>query len=126
MNTPHPPSISWDEGMQRLFKSRPDFADAYLKNAAEGATDKVGIALFVEAVRRVAEFRGLAEVAEKAGMKPDTLARALSGRGKPAFNTLVSITQAIDMRLTVVPAAPRKPAPKKRTPAKKKPRRATA
>ncbi len=125
MNTPPPPSIPWDEGIQRLLKNCPDFAAAYLEVSAEGATDDFGRTIFLHALHRVAKFRGLAEVAEKAGMKPASLSRALSGRGNPRLKTLVSITHAIGMRLAVVPAEPPVPASKKRA-AAKKPKRAAA
>ena len=130
MNTPHPPSISWDEGIERLLKNRPGFEAAYVENAADGAVDDEGIAIFVGTLRRVAKFRGMTEVAAKAGMKVESLSRAMSGRGNPTLKTLVSITQAIGMRLAVVPAEPpAAPAPKKKPAAPKKPkatRKATA
>lgn len=127
MNTPHPPSISWDEGLERLMKNRPGFTAAYVESAAEGATDEVGIALFVKALHRVAKFRGMTEVAEKAGMTPASLSRALSGRGNPTHKTLVSIMQAVGMKFSVTPIET-PPAPKKRAVVKrpKSPRKATA
>ena len=56
----------------------------------------------------------MTEVAEKAGMKVESLSRALSARGNPTLKTLLSITQALDMRIAVVPAEPVPPAPNKR------------
>lgn len=119
MSEIHPPSVSHDDAMQRLFAARPDFAAAYLENAAEGATDEEGITIFVVALRRVAKFRGLAVVAEKVGMTPESLSHELSGRADPTLRTLVGISQAIGMKLAVVPVEPPKPAPKKRKPAAK-------
>ncbi len=114
MNNLHPPTTPLSEVVQRLLKGDPGKAAIYLEVAAEEATDDIGRAAFLSALRDVAKFRGMTEVAEKAGMKVESLSRALSGRGNPTFKTLVSITQALGMRFTVVPAEPTEPAPKKR------------
>ena len=125
----HPPSIPLREAVQRLLKNKPETAATYLEVAAEEATDDVGHAGLLTALRDVANLRGVSEVAAKAGMKVESLTRALSGRGNPTLRTLVSITQAVGMKFTVTPIEATKPAPKKKPAAVKKPklpRKATA
>lgn len=114
MSTPRTPSLTHDEVVQRFLRNRPGFAATYLEVSAEGATDPIGREVFLIALHDVAKFRGMTEVAEKAGMKVESLSRALSARGNPTLKTLVSITQALGMRFTLVPAEPTEPAAKKR------------
>ena len=55
------------------------------------------------ALRRIAEARGgMAKVAKAAGMvERESLYRALSVRGNPRLSTLVAVTKAVGMRITV-------------------------
>jgi probable addiction module antidote protein len=54
------------------------------------------------ALRRVAEARGgVAKVAKAAGIERESLYRALSPRGNPRWSTLVAVTKAMGLRLTV-------------------------
>jgi len=126
VNTIHPPSISLDEGINRLMRSIPDFAPNYLEVTAEGATDDFGRQMFMKALHRVVEFRGITEVAERAGMTPEGLTSALSDRADMTVDALGKIVNAIGMKLAVVPVEPPKAAPKKRVAAKKSPRKASA
>ena len=114
MSNLHPPTTPLSEVVQRFLKNSPGRAAVYLEVAAEEATDDIGRAAFLVALHDVAKFRGMTEVAEKAGMKVESLSRALSVRGNPTLKTLVNITQALGMRFTVVPAERTEPAPKKR------------
>jgi hypothetical protein len=51
---------------------------------------------------RVAEARGgIAKVARMAGIERESLYRALSAKGKPRLSTLVAVTQAVGLKLTV-------------------------
>ncbi len=130
MSELQPASISHEEFVSRLLKKRPELAAVYVKVAAEEATDDLGRAVFVSVLHDVVKFRGVTGVAEKAGMRVESLSRALSGRGNPTLKTLVSVAQAIDMRLALVPVEPPVPAPKKLKPAvkpkTKSPRKTTA
>lgn len=93
------PSISHDEAMIRSLRDDPELAVEYLKAAME-ATDDPQILLI--ALRRIAEARGgLAQVAKKAGIERESLYRALSPRGNPRWSTLVAVTKAVGLRLTV-------------------------
>ena len=54
------------------------------------------------ALRHVAEARGgVAKIAKAAGMERESLYRALSPRGNPRLSTLVAVTKAMGLTLTV-------------------------
>jgi probable addiction module antidote protein len=92
-------SISHDEAVIRELRDNPAFAVEYLKAALEDA-DEPEVLLI--ALRRVAEARGgVAKVAKAAGLERESLYRALSARGNPRLSTLVAVTRAIGLRLTV-------------------------
>jgi len=53
-------------------------------------------------LRRIAEARGgIAKVAKAAGVERESLYRALSVRGNPRLSTLVAVTKAVGLKLTV-------------------------
>jgi probable addiction module antidote protein len=92
-------SISHDEAIVRELKENPKFAEEYLKAALED-TDEPKVLLL--ALRHLAEARGgLAKVAKKAGVERESLYRALSPTGNPRLSTLVAVTKAIGLKLTV-------------------------
>lgn len=92
-------SISHDEAMVKKLREHPEFAAEYLKAALEDA-DEPGVLLI--ALRRVAEAQGgVAKVAKAAGVERESLYRALSPRGNPRWSTLVAVTQAMGLKLTV-------------------------
>ncbi|MGA7472281.1 MAG: addiction module antidote protein, partial [Candidatus Sulfotelmatobacter sp.] len=86
----------------RELRDNPDFAAEYLKAALEDA-DEPNVLLI--ALRRIAEARGgIAKVAKAAGIERESLYRALSARGNPRLSTLVAVTKAVGLKLTVEPA----------------------
>jgi putative addiction module killer protein/probable addiction module antidote protein len=92
-------SISHDEATVRELRNNPEFAAEYLRAALEDA-DEPSVLLI--ALRRIAEARGgLAKVAKAAGIERESLYRALSERGNPRLSTLVAVTKAVGLRLTV-------------------------
>lgn len=92
-------SISHESAVVRELRKRPEFAAEYLRAALED--DDEPRALLI-ALRRVAEARGgLAKVAKAAGIERESLYRALSTRGNPRLSTLVAVTKAIGLKLTV-------------------------
>jgi probable addiction module antidote protein len=92
-------SISHDEAMVKELRENPDFAAEYLKAAMED-TEEPEVLLI--ALRRVAEARGgVAKVAKAAGIERESLYRALSARGNPRWSTLVAVTKAMGLKLTV-------------------------
>lgn len=92
-------SISHDEAIVRELKENPDFAEEYLKAALEDADEPKVLLL---ALRHLAEAKGgIAKVAKKAGVERESLYRALSPSGNPRLSTLVAVTKAIGLKLTV-------------------------
>jgi probable addiction module antidote protein len=88
--------------MVKKLRSDPHFAIEYIKQAMED-TDEPQVLLI--ALRQVAESRGgVAKVARKAGIERESLYRALSPRGNPRFSTLLAVTKALGLTLTVKPA----------------------
>lgn len=95
-------SESHDEVMRRRLRDNPNFAVEYLKAALED-TEEPGVLLI--ALRRIAEARGgIAKVAKAAGIERESLYRALSAKGNPRLSTLVAVTKAVGLKLTVEPA----------------------
>jgi probable addiction module antidote protein len=95
----HKASISHDDAMVKELREHPDFAAEYLKAALEDM-EEPGVLLV--ALRRVAEARGgVAKVAKAAGVERESLYRALSARGNPRWSTLVAVTKAMGLKITV-------------------------
>ncbi len=91
--------ISHDEVMVKKLRRDPAFAAEYLKAAMED-TEKPQVLLL--ALRHIADARGgMANIAKKAGLERESLYRALSPRGNPRFSTLMAVTKALGLTLTV-------------------------
>jgi probable addiction module antidote protein len=92
-------SISHHKAMLQELRDDPEYAAEYLKAALE-ETDEPRVLLL--ALRRVAEARGgLAKVAKSAGIERESLYRALSPHGNPRLSTLVAVTKAMGLKLSV-------------------------
>src|ERR1700683_1571585 len=92
-------SVSHDESTIQELRNDPQFAVEYLKVALEDS-ENPGVLLI--ALRRVAEARGgIAKVAKLAGIERESLYRALSAKGNPRLSTLVAVTKAVGLKLTV-------------------------
>jgi probable addiction module antidote protein len=92
-------SISHDEAMIRELRDDPEFAAEYLRAALEEDDEP---AVLLLALRQIAEARGgIAKVAKAAGIERESLYRALSRRGNPRLSTLVAVTRAVGLKLTV-------------------------
>jgi probable addiction module antidote protein len=94
----HRASVSHDESMVRLLRKDAAFAAEYLKAALED-DDEPRVLLI--ALRHIAQARGIAKVAKAAGIERESLYRSLSARGNPRMSTLVSVTKAMGLKLTV-------------------------
>ena len=95
----HKASISHDEATIRELRANPRFAAEYLRAALEESDDPKVLLI---ALRRIAESRGgIAKVAKAAGIERESLYRALSPEGNPRLSTLLAVTRAIGLRLTV-------------------------
>jgi probable addiction module antidote protein len=91
-------SSSHEETIIRRLRKDPDFAAEYLKATLEDEDEPRVLLL---ALRHLAQARGVAKVAKAAGIERESLYRALSRRGNPRLSTLVAVTKAIGLRLTV-------------------------
>jgi probable addiction module antidote protein len=92
-------SISHEEATVRELRENPECAAEYLRAALED-DDEPSVLLI--ALRRIAEARGgIAKVAKAAGIERESLYRALSARGNPRLSTLVAVTKAVGLKLTV-------------------------
>jgi probable addiction module antidote protein len=101
MKKKFPKSVSHEEMMLRHIKEDPEFAIEYLKVALEEATDEDGRYVLLNAIRRIAQVHGIAKVARAAGIKRESLSRALSPKGNPRFDTLHAVLRAMGLQLTV-------------------------
>ena len=84
--------------MIRRLRKDPKFAAEYLRAALE---DEDEPRVLLVALRQLAQAHGIAKVAKAAGIERESLYRALSLRGNPRWSTLVAVTKAIGVRLTV-------------------------
>jgi probable addiction module antidote protein/putative addiction module killer protein len=91
-------SISHDEAIVRELRRNPKFAAEYLKAALE---DEDEPRVLLIALRHLAQAQGIAKVAKAAGIERESLYRALSAKGNPRLSTLVAVTRAIGLKLTV-------------------------
>ena len=95
----HKASTSHDEAMVKELRENPDFAAEYLRAALEDAEEP---RVLLVALRRVAEAQGgVAKVAKAAGIERESLYRALSAHGNPRLSTLVAVTKAMGLKLTI-------------------------
>lgn len=96
-------SISHDEVMVLKLRKNPKFAAAYIKAALEDTEEPK---VLLVALRHLAEARGgIAKIAKAAHVERESLYRALSPRGNPTLATLMAVTKALGLTLTVEPAA---------------------
>jgi probable addiction module antidote protein len=92
-------AIPHEEVMIKKLRARPSFAVEYLKAALE---DTEYPHVLLAALRQITEARGgFAKIAKKAGIERESLYRALSPRGNPRFSTLLAVTKALGLNLTV-------------------------
>jgi len=91
-------SVSHNDFMVRELRRDPSFAAGYIKAALEDNDDP---RVLLIALRRLAQARGVAKVAKAAGIQRESLYRALSVKGNPRVSTLVAVTKAIGLKLTV-------------------------
>jgi probable addiction module antidote protein len=94
-------SVAHEDAIVKELRDDPGFAAEYLRAAMEDS-DEPKVLLI--ALRQVAKARGIAKVAKRAHIERESLYRALSPNGNPRFSTIVAITKALGLTLTVEPA----------------------
>ena len=92
-------SVAHDKVVIEKLRNNRAFAAEYLKAALEDAEEPQVLLI---ALRHIAEARGgIAKIAKEAGIQRESLYRALSPRGNPRLSTLVAVTKAMGLTLTV-------------------------
>ena len=92
-------SVSHDAVIVEKLRKNQAFAAEYLKAAMEDTEEPQ---VLLVALRHIAEARGgIAKIAKAAGIERESLYRALSPRGNPRLSTLVAVTKAMGLTLTV-------------------------
>lgn len=90
-----------DQTVIELLREYPDFSDEYLTTAFEEINEPGGREALLAALRHIAEVQGMAAIAERAGIKRESLYRALSPIGNPTIKTLLAVTNAFGLKLSV-------------------------
>lgn len=91
-------SVSHRKQVIERLRARPKLAAAYVQAAIE-AGDQGALLL---ALRTVAEARGgMTLIAEKAGLKRESVSRALSASGNPRLSSLNAILSATGLQIAV-------------------------
>jgi probable addiction module antidote protein len=89
----------WDSAEH--LKTEED-ARRYLEACLEEAGDDP--AFITKALGVIARARGMTALARETGLARDTLYKALSGDGNPEFSTVLKVTRALGLKLTVASA----------------------
>ena|SRR5882724_1399549 len=92
---------TWDPTQH--LKTEADRA-AYLEAALEDGEPAVVAA----ALGDIARAKGMTGVARAAGLGRESLYKALSRGGNPAFGTILRVVRALDLRLHAVPSGRKK------------------
>ena len=90
-----------DQTVIELLREDPAFADDYLTAAFDEMNEPGGREALLAALRHIAEAQGMAIIAERAGIKRESLYRALSPKGNPTIKTLLAVTNAAGLKLSV-------------------------
>lgn len=94
-------SRPYEVGLIESLRAHPDEDAEYLAGALEDMAEPHGRDIFLTALRRVAEARGIGELADSAGVTRQSLYRALKPGGNPTLSTLFGVLNALGMRLTI-------------------------
>jgi probable addiction module antidote protein len=94
---PKTKTIPWDTADHL---ETPEDIAAYLEVVFEDGDP----ALINYALGAVARSRGMGEIASRAGMGRQSLYKALSPGGRPAFTTVLNVVRALGLKLTVTAA----------------------
>lgn len=85
---------------ERLAKS-PKLAAEYVRAVLESSAERESQQVLLRALKQVAQAQGISKVAKTAGIRRESLSRALSERGNPRIDTLLTIVHAMGLQLTV-------------------------
>jgi probable addiction module antidote protein len=91
-----PRGVSYDDYLIESLKDS-GRAEAYLKAALEDDDSRV----FLQALRNVAQARGVSKVAAKSKLNRESLYKMMSKRGNPSLQSLAALLSSLGFRLTV-------------------------
>ncbi len=98
MNT----SVSYESNLIQRLRDDPSFAQIYLEEAMMDTDTPDGKALLLTVLRQLAEAQGgMSHLAENSGLKREALYRALSPKGNPTLTTLMTVLNALGLRLSL-------------------------
>ncbi len=92
-------TVPWD---MADHMATPEAVAAYLEAAFEDGDP----AIIAAALGAIARSKGMTEVARRAGVTREGLYKALSAEGDPRLSTLLGVTKALGLQLTVVAERP--------------------
>lgn len=95
------PDIPHEETIIELMREDPAYADELLAVAMEEINEQGGREALLTALRCYAEAKGMSAIAQETGLSRESLYRALSTRGNPTLKTLLSVLNALGLRLSV-------------------------
>ena len=102
----NPRSLSHREFMTEVLREDPELTATYLREAFASLGKPEEREVGMLGIRNVAQaYGGLGKIAEDAGISRESLYRALSPKGNPTLNTLLTVLGAVGMRLSVEPVA---------------------
>ena len=91
--------VSHDDVMRKKLQTNSRFAAEYMRASFEDTDDPKALLI---ALRRITEARGgFVKIAKASGIERESLHRALGPRGNPRLSTLVAVTKAVGLKLTV-------------------------
>ena len=93
---------SFDDWVADVIKQEPNGIDEYMKMAFEEFTKDGDEKALLIVLGQIAKAKGgFQNLADKTGLKRESLYRTLSARGNPRFNTLFSVLGALGYGLSL-------------------------
>ena len=96
---------NFDDWQNEYYKKHPDEIDLLEKELLAELEEhpNMPVEAFLGELRRIAELRGMANLAKDAGLNRESLYKTLSPKGNPTLRTLNKIAAALGYRLAFVP-----------------------
>jgi probable addiction module antidote protein len=92
-------SVNYNDWLAERFKNKPEEALLYLNGMLE-SPDEPG--LFLSSLGEVAKAWGISNLAEITGLNRQNIYEMLSDKGNPRFSSLLTMLDALGLRMEVV------------------------
>lgn len=89
------------------LKAHPDDIDGFLTMAFEDYAQDGDSVVFLTQLRTIARAKGISQMAKEIGMSRQGLQKALSDKGKPAYENINAIVNSMGYKLMPLPYEPR-------------------